>query len=164
MTDKRQAYLLDMYHRALKRDRNAPPPGGLDKGTAAVARALANHVRLPQPSADAMERLQATILGRRSVTQPSGECRCRILRNLGLRCQSCPGYRAGLYRSDLEAEGSLSVGAGLRSKDSRQQEQRGVRDEAEVSYAVQGDGVAEVRHNGRPSFKLPTGMPPPDFD
>jgi hypothetical protein len=90
MSVNRQAILLDMYYKALRRNSEAEPPEGLDTEIASIARALSSHVKPPEPSPGDLDRIKANIFRSENHTDPPNECRCSILRRYGLRCQSCP--------------------------------------------------------------------------
>ncbi len=163
MNASHQAYLLDRYYRALKRNHQAKPPEGLDAEVAAIARALITHVKVPEPSPGDIEHMKANIFGGENQTVPPAECRCHILRRYAFRCQSCPV--SNRHSDETELRPSLLVPL-KDGPDCVATEQGGQSDESlelVPASAGQAQGAAVVLRRGLPRVVSSTGMLPPDL-
>ncbi len=164
MSANRQAYLLDMYYRALKRDTQAPPPDGLDKEIAAIAQSLTSHVRLPEPSPGEMERLKARIFTGESMASTAVTCRCPILRRSGFQCQACPRNNNYFTQLGQQQDRELPFEDGSALNEYPQKEPSGNWYESEAAYALPGDGSTVAIRRELPRVVSPTGLLPADLD
>ncbi|HEX8231694.1 MAG TPA: hypothetical protein VF826_20630 [Chloroflexia bacterium] len=164
MSANRQAYLLDMYYRALKRDSQARPPDGLDKEIAAIAQSLTCHVRLPEPSPGEMERLKARIFTGESTASTAVACRCPILRRSGFQCEACPRNNNYFTQIGQQQDHELRFEDGSALNENIQTEPSGNWPELEAACALPGDGGTVAMRRELPRVVSPTGLLPADLD